>query len=92
MWLIRNDLPLSQVKLEQYLDTHVENLVAKINEEVVKQMPEFNQKMWEEALLKMKISDIDINNYFRSNIRNWLTGVQQVRFNTDIFLGMDDWK
>lgn len=92
MWLIRNDLPLSQVKLEQYLDTHVENLVAKINEEVVKQMPGFNQKMWEEALLKMKISDIDINNYFRSNIRNWLTGVQQVRFNTDIFLGMDDWK
>ena len=92
MWLIRNDLPLSQVKLEQYLDTHVENLVAKINEEVVKQMPEFNQKMWEEALLKMKISDIDINKYFRSNIRNWLTGVQQVRFNTDIFLGMDDWK
>ena len=91
LWLIRNDLPLSQIKLEQYLNTHSQNLVSKINEEVIKQLPRFNQKMWEQSLKEMNISDININNYFRNNIRDWIVGVQQVRFGVDIFLGTDDY-
>ena len=92
LWLIRNDLPLSLMKLEQYLNTHTQNLVSKINEETIKQFPRFSDKMWEESLSKMKISDINIGNYFKESLREWITGVQQIRFGTNIFLGMNDFK
>lgn len=92
LWLIRNDLPLSQVKLDQYLDTHAPNLVSKINEEVIKQMPRFEQKMWEESLKEIGISDNNINNFFRDNLKRWIIGVQQVRFGKNIFIGTEDYE
>lgn len=92
LWLIRNDLPLSQVKLEQYLDAHAKNLVAKINEEVIKEFPRFNSIMWEQALDSIHETDDDVNHYFRNAIRDWIIGVQQVRFGINIFIGNEDFK
>lgn len=92
LWLIRNDLPLSQVKLDQYLDAHSNNLVAKINEEVIKEFPRFNLKMWEQALQAIKETDIDVHHYFRKAIKDWIIGVQQVRFGINIFIGNEDFK
>lgn len=92
LWLIRNDLPLSQVKLEQYLDAHTKNLVAKINEEIIKEFPRFNSIMWEQALESINETDNNVNNYFRNAIKDWIIGVQQVRFGINIFIGNEDFK
>ena len=90
-WLIRNDLPLSQIKLEQYLDIHSENLVARLNEELLKQIPNFRKSIWKKALEEIGETDLNVNNYFRLGLKDWITGVQQVRFGLNIFIGTEDY-
>ena len=82
-WL-RNDIPLTLVQLDNYVNTHATNLRSIIGQSARTIFPEY-KIIWFEQALYDTYGNKNIDEFMEKSLRDYVRGLQIVRFNKNIF-------
>ena len=88
--LLRNNIPISQTKLKDYVEITAKNIKATIHEDIIKHRPYYESSDFENVLLQLNIKST-IDSFIEDSITNWIIGIQTIRFGKNIFISNTDY-